>query len=129
MRLLSPPQTAAADAPALPASTPGVLVAVSRQARGGPAGVRGAFQLPRAEAEALGRPVHGLLTCLVWSAGGYQDSLLPFARVVLFPDDETEDGNLVRGAFRFEIDLPPGDGFYLHVALGPYLSPSLCCPP
>lgn len=129
MRLLSPPQTTADDAPALPASTPGIVIAVSRQGRGGPASIRGAFQIPRAEAELLGRPVHGLLTCLVWSAGGYQDSLLPFARAVLFADDESDAGKLVRGAFRFDIELPPGDGCYLHVALGPYLSPSHCCPP
>jgi hypothetical protein len=130
MKLVSAPQaTANKNTPPIPASLRGIVFLVSRKTLGGPAQIDGAFQIPFNEADAIGRPLHRALVCAVWSAGGYQDSIVPFRDAVLFPDDEIKDGNLLRGAFHFEIDLYPGDGFYLHLALGSYLSPSICCPP
>ena len=130
MNLVAPPQTAATkNTPALSPSSCGVVFVVARKTPGGPAQIDGAFQIPASEADLIGRPLHQALVCAVWSAGGYQDSLVPFADAVLFPDDEIRKGDKLWGAFRFEIALYPGDGFYLHLALGQYLSPSVLCPP
>jgi hypothetical protein len=129
MKLVSPPQaTANRSTPPNPDSSSGIVLVVSRKAPGGSAQIDGVFQVPLDDADAIGRPRHRALVCAVWSAGGYQDSVVPFRDVVLFPDDEIRQGNLLWGAFRFEIDPYPGDGYYLHLALGNYLSPSLCWP-
>jgi hypothetical protein len=130
MNLVSPPEASASKStPNIPAGSVGIALDVTRKTVGGIVQVNGAFQVPAAEAETIGRPLHRALVCAVWSVGGYQDSVVPFRDVVLFPDDEIQSGDKLWGAFRFEIALYPGDGFHLHVALGPYLSPSICCPP
>jgi hypothetical protein len=130
MSLLSPPlATPDRGTPAMADSVHGVAFVPSRKFLGGPVHIDGAFQIPLDIANQLDRPVHRSLVLAVWSAGGYQDSLVPFRDVVLFPDDEIRIGALVRGAFSFDIDLFPGEGFYLHLALASYLSPSICCPP
>jgi hypothetical protein len=120
--------TPSQSTPSISAGSFGVALVVTRKTVGGVVQVNGAFQVPVAEAKTTGRPLHRALVCAVWSAGGYQDSLAPLRDVMLIPDDKIQNGDKLWGAFRFEIDLYPGDGFYLHVALGPYLSSSVCCP-
>jgi hypothetical protein len=120
LELLSVPETARNDrTPVVAAEFRGVAIATSRRAPGAPLRVDGVFQIPRADAEQIGPPVHRLLACLVWP----EYSVAPFAGAVLFPDDQFERGGAVCGYFGFEMDLPTG--FYLHVALGEHLSPTV----
>jgi len=57
--------------------------------------IDGAFQIPRDHADVMGRPLHRALVCALWSAGGYQDSIVPFRDAALFPDDEIQNGSLL----------------------------------
>jgi len=129
MKLLSVPETTAnKDTPALADSQRGIIFVPSRKIAGGPVQIDGAFRVSLEDATTIGRPLHRSLVCLVWSAAGYQDSVVPFRDTVLFHDDEIQTKDGLWGAYRFQIEMYPGSVFYLHLALGQYLSPSLCTP-
>jgi hypothetical protein len=130
MRLAGVPQTRPTPTtPVASAAFHGVVIAAARvPLKGDLVQIDGLFRLPAEDAEAIGRPLHRALSCSVWGKG-HQDSLDPFRDVVLFPDDETEAGGAIQGCFSFQFPMYRGQGLYLHVALGPYLSASVPSPP
>lgn len=115
-----------ADSPPLPKSA-GLILSVAPHADPrNPLVIRGAFNVPYAQAEALGRPVHRALVLLV-QIGEYYNVFTPFREFVLFPDDEIgAPSNGIGGYFNIDafslLGAPiPGD-YHLVMSLGEYVS-------
>jgi hypothetical protein len=114
-----------ASSPRLPKS-PGVVIVSPAQAtaRGGLV-LHGAFNVPHAEADALGRPVHRAVV-LVIQRGEYYNVATPFREHVLFADDEVAASGGVGGYFHidvFEQQGGPVPGYYhLLVSIGEHVS-------
>lgn len=113
------------SSPRLP-KQPGVVIAGPAQAtaRGGLV-LHGAFNLPHAEADALGHPSHRAVV-LVIQRGEYQNVATPFREHVLFVDDEVAASGGVGGYFHidvFEQQGGPVPGHYhLLVSVGEQVS-------
>jgi hypothetical protein len=113
------------SSPRLP-KKPGVILAGPAQAKtSGPLVLHGAFNLPHAEADALGHPVHRAVV-LVIQRGAYYNIATPFREHVLFPDDEVAASGGVGGYFHvdvFEQQGGPVPGYYhLLVSIGEHVS-------
>lgn len=105
----------------------GVTISVAPQADpGNPLLVHGSFNVPYAQAEALGRPIHRAIV-LVVQIGEYHNVLMPFREFVLFADDEFgAPSNGIGGYFNLDVfsllGAPiPGD-YHLVVSIGEYVS-------
>lgn len=88
--------------------------------------IHGSFNVPYAQAEALGRPIHRALV-LVVQIGSYRNVYTPFREFVLFPDDEFgASGGGLGGYFNIDVfsllGAPiPGD-YHLVVSIGEHVS-------
>ncbi|MCC6522025.1 MAG: hypothetical protein IT373_05140 [Polyangiaceae bacterium] len=86
----------------------------------------GAFNLPLAEADALGHPVQHAIV-LVIQHGDAWNVVTPFRELVLFPDDERATPGGVGGWFQIDVFAAQGGpmpGYYqLFVSMGERVSP------
>lgn len=112
--------------PKVPAGFNGVVIGVAAPAAPrGPVDLNGVFQIPAAEAIALGGQPHRALTVVVTSAEG---AILgtPFREGAFFEDDLEKSGDAVRGYFRSHLVPPdqpiPQGPLWISVSLGEHLS-------
>lgn len=115
--------------PALPPGFLGLRVGgPSEGALGSPCVIAGSYRIPDADAAEIGTPAHRGLVVAVTGLH-YRCTAVPFRRVLLFAEDETQSAEGREG--RFQIDLASAvplrhaGHYFATVSLGAHLSNTL----